>query len=111
LRLNPALEMQGPASSFRLTGDADLRSKTLQQRLAVDIPLTGNLPLAGVLLGAPQIGGAIYFVEKAFGTKIIRVGKTEYAIEGAFSDPKITLIPPFTKPKETPNAQSNRDPQ
>ena len=111
LRLNPALEMQGPASSFRLTGDADLRSKTLQQRLAVDIPLTGNLPLASVLLGAPQIGGAIYFVEKAFGTKIIRVGKTEYAIEGAFSDPKITLIPPFTKPKETPNAQSNRDPQ
>lgn len=110
LRLSPALEMQGPASSFRLTGDANLATKTLQQRLSVDIPLTGNLPLASVLLGAPQIGGAIYFVEKAFGTKIIQVGKTEYSIEGAFSDPKITLIPPFTKPKETPNAQPNRDP-
>lgn len=111
LSLNPALEMQGPASSFRLIGDADLKTKTLKQRLSVDIPLTGNLPLASVLLGAPQIGGAIYFVEKAFGTKIIQVGKTHYAIEGPFADPQIQLIPPFTKPKETPNAQSNRDPQ
>ena len=70
-------------------------NKELRQKLEVDIPLTNNL-LASVLLGAPQVGGAIYLVEKALGTKIIKVGKTD-RIEGSFDDPKVTLLPPFVK--------------
>lgn len=112
LQFEPALAMQGPSSSFNLTGVANLNTKTLNQRLAVDIPLTNNLPLASVLLGAPQVGGAIYLVEKALGTKIIRVGKTEYRIEGAFDDPQISLIPPFTdRQKDQPDADINSDRQ
>jgi len=80
--------------------------------LSVDIPLTNNLPLASVLLGAPQVGGAIYLVEKALGTKIIKVGKTDYRIEGAFDDPQVRLIPPFTdRQKDQPNADTNSDRQ
>ena len=56
-----------------------------------------RLPLASVLLGAPQVGGAIYLVEKALGTKIIKVGKTDYRIEGSFDDPQVSLLPPFVK--------------
>jgi uncharacterized protein YhdP len=58
------------------------------------------LPLASVLLGAPQVGGAIYLVEKALGTKIIKVGKTDYRIEGSFADPQVSLIPLFSKKKD-----------
>lgn len=112
LQFDPALEMRGPSSSFQLTGMANLNEKTLSQRLSVDIPLTNNLPLASVLLGAPQVGGAIYLVEKALGTKIIKVGKTEYRIEGAFDDPQVRLIPPFTdRQKDQPNADTNSDRQ
>ena len=112
LQFDPALEMRGPSSSFQLTGMANLNEKTLNQRLSVDIPLTNNLPLASVLLGAPQVGGAIYLVEKALGTKIIKVGKTDYRIEGAFDDPQVRLIPPFTdRQKDQPNADTNSDRQ
>ena len=106
LTLDPELAMQGPSASFRLTGIADLNQQTLDQRLEVDIPLTNNLPLASVLLGAPQVGGAIYLVEKALGTKIIKVGKTDYRIEGSFGDPNVKLIPPFSKQKESRNANA-----
>lgn len=97
LIFDPEFTMRGPSASFRLTGKADLINKELKQKLEVDIPLTNNLPLASVLLGAPQVGGAIYLVEKALGTKIIKVGKTDYRIEGSFDDPQVSLIPPFVK--------------
>ena len=97
LIFDPEFAMRGPSASFRLTGSADLINEELKQRLEVDIPLTNNLPLASVLLGAPQVGGAIYLVEKALGTKIIKVGKTDYRIEGSFDDPQVSLIPPFAK--------------
>ena len=95
LIFDPGLIMRGPSASFQLTGRADLINKKLEQKLEVDIPLTNNLPLASVLLGAPQVGGAIYLVEKALGTKIIKVGKTDYRIEGSFDDPQVSLISPF----------------
>ncbi|MGA1002125.1 MAG: AsmA-like C-terminal region-containing protein, partial [Litorivicinaceae bacterium] len=100
LVFDPELTMSGPSASFRLTGEADLINEKLKQRLEVDIPLTNNLPLASVLLGAPQVGGAIYLVEKALGTKIIKVGKTDYRIEGSFAEPQVSLIPPFSKKKD-----------
>jgi uncharacterized protein YhdP len=100
LVLDPEFTMSGPSASFRLTGEADLGNQKLKQRLEVDIPLTNNLPLASVLLGAPQVGGAIYLVEKALGTKIIKVGKTDYRIEGSFADPQVSLIPLFSKKKD-----------
>ena len=88
--LNPELKMEGPSSSFQLTGIADLKTESLNQKLIVDVPLSANLPLASMLLGAPQIGGAIYLVEKMMGKKLIRAGKTTYYIEGTFDDPIIT---------------------
>ncbi len=100
LTFAPELSMRGPSSSFRLTGTANLTTQKLDQKLEVDIPLTNNLPLASVLLGAPQIGGAIYLVEKALGRKIIKVGKTDYRIEGSFDDPIVSLITPFLNKKD-----------
>ena len=90
LIFDPEFTIRGPSASFRLTS-ADLVNKELRQKLEVDIPLTNNLPLASVLLGAPQVGGAIYLVEKALGLEIIKVGKTDYRIEGSFDDPKVTI--------------------
>ena len=106
LKFSPELAMKGPSSSFRMTGTADLVTQQLNQKLEIDIPLTNNLPLASVLLGAPQVGGAIYLVEKALGTKIIKVGKTDYRIEGSFDDPQVSLIPPFSNKKDHVNADT-----
>ena len=111
LRFEPEFEMTGPSSSFRMTGTADLVNRQLNQKLEVDIPLTNNLPLASILLGAPQVGGAIYLVEKALGTKIIKVGKTDYRIEGSFDDPQVVLISPFSKKKDNVNAETPADRQ
>ena len=94
-----------------MTGVADLVNQQLNQELEVDIPLTNNLPLASVLLGAPQVGGAIYLVEKALGKKLIKVGKTSYRIEGSFDDPQVSLIPPFIKKKDNVNADTTANSQ
>jgi uncharacterized protein YhdP len=72
----------------------------LNYRLEVDVPLTNNLPIASIILGAPQVGGAIYLAERVLGKKIIKVGKTAYKIEGTFGEPQIKFIPPFSELKD-----------
>ena len=100
LIMDPAMTMTGPSSNFRLTGESDLGLETLNYRLEVDVPLTNNLPIASIILGAPQVGGAIYLAERVLGKKIIKVGKTAYKIEGTFGEPQIKFIPPFSELKD-----------
>ncbi|MBF8221140.1 YhdP family phospholipid transporter [Halomonas sp. 328] len=83
--------VRGPATSFSLDGQVDLARRELDQRLAVTVPLSQNLPLAAVVAGAPVVGGALYIAHRLFGRAIDRVTRIHYRVRGPWTSPQITL--------------------
>ena len=83
-----------PTAEVELKGTANLIDETLQERLTATIPITSSLPVAGLLLGAPQVAGILYITDKLFGDQIAKVTSIQYEITGPFRDPKVKPVSP-----------------
>ena len=76
-----------------MSGDIDLVKETVSQQMAVTLPVTDNIPLAAVLLGAPQIAGLAFLLDKLIGDEVKKEFATvTYTMEGDWSDPKVELL-------------------
>jgi len=104
LNTNKPLSIVSPTVEIELQGRADLVTETLDERMIAYFPLGNALPIAGFLLGMPQVAGILYITDKIFGDKLSKVTGVEYLIKGPFNDPIIT--PVIHTPKERPK---NRD--
>ena len=85
------IEVSGPSSNFKLGGVIDLLKQNLNLELVVTLPVTENLPLVSLLLGQPQIAGAIYLFDKLWGKKVEQLASVRYEIKGPFADPDVKL--------------------
>ncbi|HSP58041.1 MAG TPA: YhdP family protein [Halomonas sp.] len=85
------VEVEGPATRFTLEGQVDLQRRELDQRLGVTVPVSRNLPLAAVIVGAPIIGGALFIADKLFGDAIDRVTRIHYRVRGPWTSPQISV--------------------
>lgn len=85
------LRIEAPSTTVTLNGQVDLLRGTLDQRMAITVPVSQNLPLAAVLVGAPAVGGALFVADKIFGRFIDKVTQIHYRVTGPWGDPKITL--------------------
>ena len=86
------LRVISPAVEIELKGSADLVTETLDENLVASFPLGNTLPIAGLLLGMPQVAGLLYITDKIFGSQLAKVTSVEYMIKGSFSDPIITPV-------------------
>ena len=91
------LTMTGPSSNFELDGTLDMVADRVNAKLVVTLPVTNNLPIAALLVGAPAIGGALFLVDKLLGDRVSRFASVQYSIEGPWKEPKITFLKPFKK--------------
>ncbi len=89
----------GPSSNLELNGTLDLVSDRVDAKLLVTLPVTTNLPIAALIVGAPAIGGALFLVDKLLGDRVARFASVQYKIEGPWKEPKITFDKPFEKPQ------------
>ncbi|MGM0987700.1 MAG: YhdP family protein [Pseudomonadota bacterium] len=85
------VQIEGPATHFTLDGSVDLARRELDQRLAVTLPVSNNLPLAAVIAGAPVVGGALFIADQLFGDAIDRVTRIHYRVLGPWTAPRISL--------------------
>ncbi|MGB0466337.1 MAG: YhdP family protein [Pontibacterium sp.] len=83
--------LTGPSADMQLTGALDLVNETVDQDMQVVLPLTKNLPLMGVLLGQPQVAGAVYLIDKLIGKRLERFSTINYHLSGDWSDPEVVL--------------------
>ena len=83
--------MQGPSSNFVMTGKLDLVNETVDKDIEVALPVTGNIPLVSVLLGAPQVAGAVFLFDKLIGDPLEKFTKVKYHLKGDWSEPSIDL--------------------
>lgn len=83
--------MRGPSANFIMTGKLDLAKETVDKEIEVALPVTGNIPLVSVLLGAPQVAGAVFLFDKLIGDPLEKFTQVRYRMRGDWSDPEIDL--------------------
>lgn len=91
LRTVAPISFDGTATRFSADGQVDLLAQTLDMRLGVTVPVSQNLPLAAVLVGAPQVGGALYLLHWLFEPWLERVSQLHYNVEGPWQAPEVSL--------------------
>ncbi|AOY87079.1 hypothetical protein BKP64_02170 [Marinobacter salinus] len=98
--LAPELQIVGPSGAFKLSGTTDIPGETLDMRLVVVLPLTQNLPLAALLMGASApIGGALFVLDKILGDPLSKLTSASYSVTGTWSDPLVDLKQVFDNGK------------
>ncbi|MBM7061560.1 TIGR02099 family protein [Pseudomonas sp. UL073] len=91
------IKLEGPSSNLELNGTLDMANDRMDARLLVTLPLTNNLPIAALIVGAPAVGGALFVVDKLLGDKVSRFASVQYNVRGPWKSPQITLAKPFEK--------------
>ena len=91
LRIEDKLRITGPSSKYTITGATDLGKEQLDMEMVVELPVSQNVPLAALLLGAPQIGGAVWLIDKILGEPLSQITTARYTIKGPWSNPVLEL--------------------
>ncbi|MEP1217180.1 MAG: AsmA-like C-terminal region-containing protein [Marinobacter sp.] len=92
LTLDPELQVVGPSGAFKLTGTSNMVDETLDMRMVVVLPLTQNLPLAALLMGAgAPIGGALFVLDKVLGDPLSKLTSATYSVSGSWDEPEVRL--------------------
>lgn len=94
LTLRGPLQIDAPATTLTLTGNVDLVSRELDQRLGVTLPVTQSLPIAAIAIGAPIVGGALFLADQLFGDALDRATTLHYRVRGPWTSPQVTLEGP-----------------
>lgn len=90
---NP-ITLNGPSSNILIDGKLDMVTERIDADMTVALPLTNNLPLAALIVGAPAIGGALFVVDRLLGDRVSRMASVHYKVEGPLRDPKMTFERP-----------------
>lgn len=85
------LTLEGVSSNLSLDGSLDVPGGTIDALLQVEMPISRNLPLAAIAVGAPAVGGALFVIDRLAGDRFARMAAVRYRISGDWSDPDITL--------------------
>ncbi|MCY1260266.1 hypothetical protein D9M69_174150 [compost metagenome] len=93
------LKVEGPSSDLELNGTLDLAHDQIDAKLLVTLPVTNNLPLAALIVGAPAVGGALFVVDKLLGDRVARFASVQYSVRGPWQNPRIAFEKPFEKPR------------
>jgi uncharacterized protein (TIGR02099 family) len=87
-RVGEKLVIDGSATKFKFSGDADLLSDELDIDMVLTVPLSSTFPLVALLAGvSPQAAAAIYVTERVFNNELERLSSARMHITGSFEDP------------------------
>ncbi len=92
------ITVSGPSTNLELDGRLDMARDEIDAKLLVTLPISNNLPLAALIVGAPAIGGALFVVDKLLGDRVARFASVQYDVKGPWQAPKISFDKPFEKP-------------
>lgn len=88
------LVMTGPSAGMEIDGQVNLNTHQLDKTIRVSVPLGSNLTLGAVLLGAPQVAGALFIFDRIMGDRIEKMTRIAYTLTGDWADPQLNLLNP-----------------
>ncbi|PYF82996.1 uncharacterized protein (TIGR02099 family) [Marinomonas alcarazii] len=86
------ITIKSPTAELVVAGEADIVNEKLNERLTATFPISGTLPLAGLIWGTPQLAGLLFITDKLIGDQLSKVTSVQYKVEGSFNDPVITPV-------------------
>ncbi|WP_286237282.1 YhdP family protein [Neptuniibacter halophilus] len=99
--------MTGPSANLVMRGSLDLVNETVDKDIEVALPVTGNIPLVSVLLGAPQVAGAVFLFDKLVGDPLAKFTTVKYHLSGDWGNPEVELFSDKAKSKTETAKPSN----
>ena len=89
LSFKQPLVIDGPSSKYEISGGTNLASEKLDMKMTVELPLSKNVPLAALMLGAPQVGGAVWVIDKLLGEPLSSITSAKYHLTGSWGEPSL----------------------
>jgi uncharacterized protein (TIGR02099 family) len=83
------LTLTGPAADVGIVGRAGLESRDYDQAAVVSANVGGTLPVAGFLLGGPQVAAALLVFSQLFRKPLQGVGQVFYTMSGSWDEPAV----------------------
>jgi uncharacterized protein YhdP len=81
--------LTGPAADVGIVGRAGLESRDYDQAAVVSANVGGTLPVAGFLLGGPQVAAALLVFSQLFRKPLQGVGQVFYTMSGSWDEPAV----------------------
>ncbi len=81
--------LKGPAATFKVSGNADLLHRQLDQRLTVTLPVSRNLVLPAAATGGLPAAATVFLIEQALGDRLDKLTELNFSMQGSWQDPKI----------------------
>ncbi|MFG1497219.1 YhdP family protein [Saccharospirillum sp. HFRX-1] len=89
-RVGEQLIIDGPATKFSFTGDADLVRDQIDVDMVMTVPLSSTFPLVALLAGVtPQAAAAIYVTERVFNNELERLSSARVHVTGSLDEPEL----------------------
>lgn len=81
------LAIQSPSAEFRISGEMNMDTETLDHRMEVILPLSSNL-YAGCLAGPAACAG-IFVFDRLWGSDLEKMTTLSYRVTGPWQDPQV----------------------
>ena len=92
MQFKEPVTITGPSSSYKIKGATNLADQTLDLEMNVELPVSSNVPLAAIVLGAaPQVGGAVWLIDKLLGSPLSSITSVDYRVHGTWDSPKLEV--------------------
>ena len=91
LIIHDKFSIAGPSITMEFSGSSNLVERTLDQRVAVILPLSQSLPLTSILIGVPQVAIPIWLSSIFFSGIFQHFSGATYSITGSFDEPALQL--------------------
>ncbi len=82
------LHIDSPSAAFQVSGQVNLAEQTLNNRVAMTLPISSNL-YAGCLAG-PAVCAGVFVVERLWGDKLDKTTTMQYQVSGPWKEPRVT---------------------
>lgn len=96
LTLTEPMLVDGPGGKFLISGHTNFLDHSLDMKVALTLPVTGNLPIVAILAGlSPPVAASIYVTEKLIGDDLSRFTSASYSLQGTWEEPDMRIRKAF----------------
>ena len=110
ITLTEPMLIDGPGGKFLTSGHTNLLDHSLDMKVAITLPVTGNLPIVAILAGlSPPVAASIYVTEKLIGDDLSRFTSASYSLKGTWEEPDMRIRKAFDDKVDGKERRSFKD--
>jgi uncharacterized protein YhdP len=94
-RTREPIELKGPTARMRLSGQTDLRSRTIDGDVIVTLPIGSNLPWVAVLAGGLPAAAGVFVASRLFESELGKFSSAIYKVSGPLDEPHLEFVKVF----------------